>query len=189
MSGEDIISKRGAALESQFFAAVDEKLTAALKAEIEKAEATKELHKLTGVDDEKVIAALIEAGVSVNSLPALRLFPLVAVAWADGMLEAGEREKVMHASTKHCVHGDSPSGRVLAAWLSAEPPAALFEAWEHFASALVKTLAPVDALALKNSVLAEVHEVAQASGGVLGWAAISKGEHAVMNRISAALTR
>ncbi len=188
MSGEDIISKRAAALENQFFASVDEKLTEALRAELEKATATNELAKLTGVADEKVLGALVDAGVSPSTFPALRLFPLVAVAWADGMLDAAERDKVMEASTKHCVHTDSPSGKILAAWLATEPPAELFSAWEQFARALVKELAPVDALALKTGILAEVHEVAEASGGVLGWAAISKGEHAVESRIKAALS-
>lgn len=188
MSGEDIISKRAAALENQFFASVDEKLTDALRAELEKAAATKELAKLSGVADEKILGALVDAGVSPTTFPALRLFPLVAVAWADGMLDAAERDKVMEASTKHSVDANSPSGKILAAWLATEPSDELFDAWEHFARSLVKELSPNDALALKNGILAEVHEVAKASGGVLGWSAISKGEHAVENRIKAALS-
>jgi hypothetical protein len=189
MSGDNTLSKRGAALENQFFAEVDEKLTAAMKAELEKTSAIEELAKLSGIRDERVLKSIVGAGVAPTTFPALRLFPLVAVAWADGMLQAGERDVVLSAAGKHCVESKSPSGRLLQKWLETEPPKELFEAWESFARALVMQLAPAEAATLKISVLAEVKQVAEASGGVLGWSSISRGEHAVMNRIEAALTR
>lgn len=189
MSGDDILHQRGAALESQFFAAVDAKLMAELQAELKKSDDAKALAGLSGIDDQAILDALVEAGVSPSTFPALRLFPLVAVAWADGLLEANERETVLAAADKHSVGMNSPSGGILAVWLAKEPGHELFVAWEAFAKALVGKLNAGEAKSVKDSILKEVKDVAQASGGLLGWGAISKGESDVVNRIERALTR
>ncbi len=189
MSGEDIIHQRGAALESQFFAAVDAKLMADLQAELKKSDDAQGLAKLSGIDDPAVLEALVRAGVSPSSFPALRLFPLVAVAWADGMLEKSERETVLAAANKHCVGAESPSGGILAMWLDKEPSSELFAAWEAFAKSLVTKLSASDAQVVRESIIKEVVDVAQASGGLLGWGAISKGESEIVKRIERALTR
>jgi hypothetical protein len=189
MSDEGTISKRGQALENQFFASVDEKLVAALKAELEKAETTKELAKLSGVGDEKVLDALAEAGVSPSTFPALRLFPLVAVAWADGVLSASEKETILLSAHQQGIEKSSSAGQVLSSWLSQEPPNSLFDAWEGFTKSLVKILSAEQADGLKTAIVSDVKQVAEASGGLLGWASISKGEHAIMNRVEKALTR
>jgi predicted phosphoadenosine phosphosulfate sulfurtransferase len=65
----------------------------------------------------------------------------------------------------------------------------LFDAWESYAKALVASLPTPEAENLKNSIVNEINAVATTSGGLLGWAAISTGEHKVMNRIVAALTQ
>ena len=189
MSGEDIISKRGTALENQFFAEVDEKLLQALKAELTKADAAKELAKLTGLNDLSVLQGLIEAGLAPTTFPALRLFPLIAVAWSDGRLDAAERDLVLAAADKQGIAAGSASWSILSGWLQAEPAPSLFDAWEGFAPALVAHLSTAEATSLKEAIVAEVRNVAEASGGVLGWASISKGEHLALNRIEKALTR
>lgn len=189
MSGEDIIHQRGAALESQFFAEVDAQLLADLQAELKRTEDTKALAVLSGISDQTVLDALVASGVSPAAFPALRLFPLVAVAWADGLLDDNERATVLAAADKHGVGKSTLSGAVLAGWLEKEPSQPLFEAWESFAKALVGELDSARAALVKQSILKEVKEVAQASGGLLGWSAISKGENAILNRIELALTR
>jgi len=188
MSGEDILHQRGAALESQFFAAVDAKLMADLQAELKKSDDAKALAGVSGIHDLAVLDALVEAGVSPSTFPALRLFPLVAIAWADGLLEKSERETVLAAADKHSVGLNSPSGGILAAWLAKEPGPELFVAWEAFAKAMVNKLSISDAKSVRDAILKEVNDVAQASGGLLGWGAISKGESEVANRIEQALT-
>ncbi|MDZ4849584.1 MAG: hypothetical protein SGI77_09830 [Pirellulaceae bacterium] len=189
MSGEDIIQQRGAALESQFFAAVDAKLMADLQAELKKSQDTQELSRLSGIQDAAVLEAIVSAGVSPSAFPAFRLFPLVAIAWADGMLDGNERDVVVAAAEQHSVGKDTPSGAVLATWLENQPSPALFSAWEAFTKALVAKLTPEEAQSVKTSIVNEVKAVAKASGGVLGYAAISKGENEILNRVINALTR
>lgn len=189
MSGEDIIQQRGTALENQFFAAVDAKLMAELQAELGRADAVRELAKISGIEDRSALEALAAAGVAPSAYPALRLFPLVAVAWADGMLEKAEREQVLKGAEANGVQPGTASGSLLEAWLSQKPSEELFVAWEAFAGALIAKLDAPQGESLRRSILNDVRNVAQAAGGILGWAAICKGEHAVMNRIERALSR
>lgn len=189
MPSDDSLKSRGSALENEFFNAVDAKLIADLRAQLQAAEETKSLKTVTGVQDEQTVQALVNAGVSATTYPALRLFPLVAVAWADGALEPAEVETVMDVASKHGVGRDSSSGKLLEAWLSKNPGSDLFNAWESFAIKLVQTIPESEAASVKEALLKEVKQVAQASGGILGWAAISSGESKVMQRIEKALTR
>jgi hypothetical protein len=189
MSSEDSLQKRGAALENQFFSEVDKKLTDAIRVKLERADNESALAELSGLKDPGSIAALIEAGVSPTTLPALRLFPLIAVAWADGRLETGERETVLDAASKHGVSHESDSGRLVASWLENKPSDELFAAWEAFAKALISKLPITDALTVQSTIIEEINAVAKASGGLLGWNAISLGENKAMNRIEQALKR
>jgi hypothetical protein len=61
--------------------------------------------------------------------------------------------------------------------------------WESYARSLIASLDQEEADLLKSTLVDEIQQVASASGGLLGWASISKGEHEVMNRIVAALTK
>ncbi len=189
MSGDDTIQRRGQSLENQFFADVDAKLLTRLQTELTQAEAAQELGKLSGIQDPAVLSALVKSGVSPKTFPALRLFPLVAVAWADGLLESDERNTVMEAANKHGVGSATASGELLALWLQRQPSEELFAAGKGSPSRWFKSLAPMNREAVKSSILREVRAVAESSGGVLGWGAISRGENAVMNRIDQALTR
>jgi len=189
MNSQDSLQKRGASLESQFFSDVDAKLVEALQADLERADNEKALTELSGLQDRKAINALIAAGVSPATLPALRLFPLIAVAWADGRLEPNERETVFEAATKHGLDRESASGKIIASWLEINPSAELFDAWEAFVKTLISKLPVADALTVQSTILEEINAVAKAAGGVLGWNAISKGESKVMNRIEQALKR
>jgi len=189
MSNEDLLQKRGVALENQFFSKVDAKLVEAIRVNLEKTDNVKALAELSGLQDKSALDALFSAGVSPGALPALRLFPLIAVAWADGRLESREKEVILDAASKHGVTRESNSGKVVATWLATNPGEELFVAWEVFASTLVNKLSIADALSVQSTILQEIKSVAQSAGGVLGWNAISKGESIVMNRIEKALQR
>lgn len=188
MAGDDILAKRGSALENQFFSEVDEKLLAALREEMEVAEKSNALAAATGIRDEAVLKSILAAGVSVQTLSALKLYPMIAVAWADGMLSESERETILLCAEKHGFDLKSPSGEILKSWLTEKPSADLLDAWKAFAQELVKHLSDEETATLRMVLVNEVKKVAEASGGLLGWSSISKGEHAVLNEIEAALS-
>ncbi len=189
MSNGDSLQQRGDALEDLFFAQQDAALLEILKEQVSAEGAIAEISRVTGIKDSKILEAIRKLGVSAPTFAALRLFPIVAVAWADGTLEASEREKVEELIAKHAIDKGSPAMSLLHSWLERKPSSELLGAWETYARGLVQELPAEEAKALRETLLGEIKEVAQSAGGVLGWGAISKGEHTVMNQISAALTK
>lgn len=188
MSNSDSLHERGSALENQFFAELDAKLLEELKSRQDQENAVSEFARITGIKDTKILEAVHKLGVTPQAFSALRVFPLVAVAWGDGVLEEAERSTI---NTLAAAHFDlkGPAGKLLTNWLESKPSSELFTTWESYAKALVTALAAHDAEELKKALVNEINTVATASGGLLGWAAVSQGESKVMKRIETALTR
>lgn len=189
MSNGDSWQERGDALENGFFAKLDAELLAELKAKTAAQNDIAEISRVSGIKDERVLAAMQQLGVSGSTVAAMRLFPLVAVAWADGILEKAEQEKIEEFVAKQSISKDSPAMGLLHSWLANKPQQGALEAWETYAKGLIGQLQDSDAELLRDTLVGEIKEVAQASGGLLGWGSISKGEHSIMNRIEAALTK
>ncbi len=183
----DTFGDRADALENAFFNQVDAKLTEQMRLSLERDKTADELASLSGINSSSVLDALVAAGVTGRSMTALRIFPLVAVAWADEIIQENEREIVMTAAAKQGLPPKTPAGMLLDQWLTHKPENGVFEAWEAYARSLVGKLEPEEAKSLKHTIEKEIKAVAQAAGGVLGWAAVSKGESAVMRRILLAL--
>jgi hypothetical protein len=189
MSNSDSLHERGSALENQFFADLDAKLLAELKTKQEHDNAVAEFSRISGIKDTAVLESIYKLGVTPSSFTALRVFPLAAVAWADGTLDDAERTTVSAIASTHFGSQGSPASQVLERWLKTKPGSELFAAWETYAKALVGTLSVSDAAALKSAIVNEIHAVASSSGGLLGWASVSSGENQALSRIEAALTR
>lgn len=189
MSKADSLRDRGNALEDKFFADLDSQLLEELKAKQDRDSTLAEFSRVTCIKDESVLNSVIKLGISSQSIAALRVFPLIAVAWADGVVEESEREKIMEMASRHLGNADCPSYKLLRTWLEKKPSEEVQDAWLTYAKGLVEALSPEDAASLKQSLVEEVREVASASGGLLGWGSISKGEHVAMNKIISALTR
>ena len=188
MSNIDSLHDRGSALENQFFANLDAKLLAELKSRQELDNAIAEFSRISGIKDTKILAAVHDLGVTPQTFSALRVFPLVAVAWGDGTLEEAERSTINMLSSTHFPK-QCPAGQLLEKWLETKPTSEMFDAWETYAKALIAALPERDANELKKALVKEIQTVATSSGGLLGWAAISQGEHKVMQRVEAALTK
>jgi hypothetical protein len=188
MPANDAFEKRGASLENAFYAQLDSKLLDDLRAQNRANGDVAELRKVTGLSSNDTLAALQHCGVNAQSAAALRLVPLVEVAWGNGRIDANEKREVQRAAHEHGIDKDSSTGQLLNAWLESQPPAELMDAWIAYARELVKQMDPEAATNLRESLAQEMKEVAQASGGLLGYAAVSKGESKVMQQVLDALT-
>ena len=189
MSNGDSWQERGEALENGFFAKLDAELLAKLKVQAAAENDIAEISRVSGIKDERVLAALQQLGVSAPSFAAIRLFPLVAVAWADGILEKSERDAIEECVAKQSIDRDSPAMALLHHWLSQKPQEGAFEAWEVYAHGLVLEMSASEAHSLRDALVDEIKGVAESAGGLFGWGAISKGEHAILNRVETALTK
>ena len=136
MSNSDSLHERGSALENQFFAELDAKLLEELKSRQDQENAVSEFARITGIKDTKILEAVHKLGVSPQAFSALRVFPLVAVAWGDGVLEEAERSTI---NTLAAAHFDlkGPAGKLLTNWLETKPSSEMFTTWEAYAKGLM----------------------------------------------------
>lgn len=186
MSNIDALQNRVRSLENAFFTEQDLQLLAGLKEKLDREAAVAAFRESTGIQNTAVLDALINLGVSPAAVAALRAYPLIAVAWADGSTTADEIATVRTIAARH-FKPDSAAGELVDRWLATPPAAGMLETWESCLTAMFHEMPASEATALKTKLIEEINEVATASGGMLGWGAISQSEKQTMQRIKAAL--
>lgn len=177
---------RRRALEESFFRQQNEALTKKLRQEQKNREMKHVLAELTGVSDDQLLDDLIEAGVSAESIAAMSLYPLVAVAWADGKVEKQERIAVLRAAHEQGIVEGSAAHRLLEDWLAQKPSAKLTKTWQEYVAALKKTLGKSAMKKLEASIMERAQDVAESAGGILGLGALSKQEKQALKDLKAA---
>jgi hypothetical protein len=159
---------RRVALEEAFFAKQNEALRQRLRA-MDEARLKKEAFSAaSGITDEAVIEKLTSLNIGSDTLAALSLVPLVAVAWADGGIDDRERNAAFSRAAELGLDKDDVSHRLFEQWLSERPPADLISAWKAYIGALSSTLTYEAKRTLKEEVMDSARTVATAAGGFLG---------------------
>jgi hypothetical protein len=103
-------------LEDAFFTKENARLLEQLKGK-QKREALREMVK---VEDETFLDRLIELGIGPETVLALTLVPLIAVAWADGTLDGRERDAIIKAAEEKGVSPETAGHQLLETWLTSE---------------------------------------------------------------------
>ena len=183
MSNE-ILGDRRKTLEDTFFALQDAKHRHALvqKETMKVRKAT--LSEVSGISDDAVLERLIALEIGPDTLTALTLIPLIEVAWADGDVDANERNAILEAASAAGVSKDSTSAQLLESWLVQRPTPDVLIAWKEYVTSLLETLSTPEKQALKQDLLGRARAVAQAAGGFMGIGnKISKSELAVLEEM------
>ena len=186
---DEFLGDRRKSLEETFFAKQNERLRQQLR-EKQEAVATKEaLSAASGINDDAVLATLIELDIRADTLAALVLVPLVEVAWADGRVEDREREAVLSGARDSGLVEGSASDQLLESWLRRRPAPALLESWKEYIGALSGSVSPEAREALKADLLGRARSVAAAAGGLLGFGKkVSREEQAVLDELERAFS-
>lgn len=183
MSGETL-KERGDALENEFFTRQNAKATEALRAKLTAEAGREALANAVGISDATVLDALEAAGITAESLAALALVPLVAVAWADGKLDDGEREAIVRAAEQ--AQAGKENRALLDSWLSAAPAPGLLEAWKSYVGSLRGAMEDADYAVLRERIVGGARQVAESAGGFLGLGnKVSASEAAVLEELEA----
>lgn len=184
---DDSLSQRGRALEEAFFRNLDSKLLDEMK-QLEATKAAREkLVKQTGLKDEVLVEELIHQGISPEGIVALRLIPLVVVAWADREVTGEERALILEEAAKLGIDPDSVPHRLLEAWLSTPPDSELIDAWQRHTRDVIGTLSDSGRKAFASEMEREMTQVARASGGILGLGSISDAEKRAIEKLKSQL--
>jgi hypothetical protein len=176
--------------EEEYFRRKEQELVAKLKERSERESRRKGLAEAVGVTDDAILAAIEEMGFSRDVVVVLHLFPLVAVAWADGELADTERAKIVEAARAWGIAPGTPADARLEEWLRERPdPVTTDRALRLIRDILAfRTLDKGDDY--RANILGMCEAVAGASGGFLGLGAkVSGAERAVIERIAGELVQ
>lgn len=141
------------------------------------------LAEVSGITDVPLLEKLVVLGIGSETLAALTLYPLVAVAWADGKVDRHERGTVLKAAEECGLTRASVSHELLADWLEHEPDALLLTAWKGFVAELSGQLTVEWRTIFEREILARARAVANASGGFLALDKTSGVEERVLNEL------
>ncbi len=157
-SGEDKMRGRAHALEEAFFAKREREVAEAFRNRQAEQREVRELLAHCGIREAATATALVESGIRAETLPALVLTPLVAVAWADGELNDFEREALVEQALEQRIAPSSGAWSLLQSWMTQRPPDRLFDAWVAYTRELALAM-PEDA---RGEFAREVLEMAEA---------------------------
>ena len=171
-------------LEAAFFLQEDRILMERLQTMQRLAETKEALSSVPGITNDAILTRLVELNVKPETLAALAAVPLVEVAWADGTIEAAEREAVL----KHANSMGAPGSvecELLERWLTPRPEASLLTAWQTCLKGLCESLSAEERVVLKEELLHATKATAEAAGGFLGVGQISASEKRVLESLAA----
>lgn len=152
-----------------FFFEQDQQLLKVFRERLEKMDRRAQLAHVCGISDEAVLDRLIELDIGPEVLAAIEVVPLVFVAWADGKVQAEEREAIIAAAAAAGIQPQDARYPLLEHWLQIRPAAEMIEAWRHYVNGLCLRLERSEIEELKHVVLDPVRKVAHAAGGFLGF--------------------
>lgn len=165
---DDPIQSRGQAIENVFFARADQALLEKLKKDMDASESRDALASASGISDTAVLDALLENNISPETVTTIGLIPLIAVGWADHVMEDSEKNAILQAADISGIKMGTASHHMLEKWLSEEPEKELLEGWIAYVGALKNVLEPAPFSQLKSNILQRAESVAKSAGGFLG---------------------
>jgi uncharacterized tellurite resistance protein B-like protein len=188
MSG-DAFEKRRQAFEEEFFNKENQKLKDKLRAELDKQHTREELVELTGVQDPRVLDALMALNVDKGTFAAFALLPLLEVAWADGTVDDKERAALLAAAADQGITPGSVAHTMLQEVLIRAPREDALKAWYAWVGTMSRKLSAAERREVRESLVKRARAIAGASGGFLGLGdKISPKEQRVIDAIEKAFS-
>lgn len=168
---------------ARYFDTLEDQIVSRLHQEAETDEARASLLRATGIRDPRLIDELTKMGITADVLIALRLLPLVLVAWAGDRTDAKEQEAIRDEATSLGILEGSEAWVVLENWLRRRPPGISVDAWKRYTQNTLSQMSPSSANRLIELTRRQMTVVARASGGVLGFGKISAKEREMIDRL------
>ncbi|MFL5238680.1 MAG: hypothetical protein ACJ8EL_13950 [Rhizomicrobium sp.] len=188
-----IFGDRERAMEESYFRHEDAKLIDKLRQNAHLDEIALALGEKLQIEKPDLLLRVREAGVSLDTAPALFLAPLLQVAWAGGSVTMAEHDAVLRLARARGIDPASPAYAQLEEWLKERPDDALFDT----AVEVIKegfSVLPQDEREERIKKLVDAcQQVASAStkglGWVLGLKSVSYSEASTLDAITNTLRR
>ncbi|MBI1246954.1 hypothetical protein GC197_03810 [bacterium] len=150
------------------FVKTDVELWGRLRREIAHEHEIEELSNTTGINDKDLIEQLLSMGINSHNIAVLTMFPMVSVAYADGILGIEERDLILKIAGERNLKPGEPGFDVLNRWLKKGPSEHSFAAWQKYMRAVLQQMTPEQIADLKENIMTRATAVATAVGDVLG---------------------
>jgi len=185
----DALGSRRRALEEEYFRKREQELIEKMRRRAAADAERRRMGEQSGVADEEILQDLQTLGYTADTVKLLHLVPLVQMAWAEGSVSDRERNLILEAARARGIEADSPAGRQLGEWLAQRPSDELFDKTLRAISAILESRSPEEREAGQRDLLSYCTAIASASGGILGFGAVTDDERKVLARISEELER
>lgn len=182
----DGLGKLGSILEMSHAYETDLRLREQLEEKWDREAAIEQLQISTQLTEQDVLNELVDCGLRAESLHVLTLVPMVSVAWANGFVERGERQAILEAAQENGMKPTSKAFELLTGWLKERPNPTLLKTWKDYVAAIRRIVSRESYAALRAATVFQAITVAEASGGCLGYGAVSKAEQAVIDDLRSA---
>ncbi|MCA9141046.1 MAG: TerB family tellurite resistance protein, partial [Planctomycetales bacterium] len=149
--------------------------------------AREELALQTGIKDLPLLDELSELGFTARTIVAIRLIPLVLVAWADHHVDARERQAILLSAGRLGVRRDTDAYVMLEHWLREMPPRQSADAWKQYMRRIVSKMGVKTRQRFVEYFKSQMMAVAKASGGHFGIGKVSAKERQIIEGFLEAL--
>ena len=189
MAERDAFAERGRTLEEDYFRRQEKEVIEKMRRGVEAETERRRLGDKAGVADEAVLADLQALGYTAETVMLLHLVPLIQMAWAEGSVSDRERDLIVQAARSRGVEAGSAADQQLGRWLSARPSDELFDKTLRAIRTILHARPAEEREASERDSLSLATAIATASGGILGFGAVSEDERTILARISQALDK
>jgi len=142
-----------------------------------------ELASVAGIDDDDVLDALMAAGFTADTLPALELAPIAFAAWASNVVTDEESQAAIWSMHESRLFEHPGASSIVQTWLDIRPERELWALWVSYTKCRLQNLRPATRRTIGRQLLDQATSVALASGGFLGIGKVCGAEQAVLDGI------
>ncbi len=184
MSDKNTLSDRQRGLETEYFRKKEQELIEKMRRRTALDEDRRQMAEATGVADQEVLEALQELGYTASTIKLMPIVPLVQVAWAEGGVSADERRLIFEIAQARGITPDTPEYEQLAGWLAKQPSEEFYEKALQGLQLLIQSIPDDLRAASRQSLVEYCAQIAEVSGGILGFGKVSDEERRLIARIA-----
>lgn len=156
--------------EEEYFRRHDAELIEEMRKRAAKQERRRCLALNSQIMDPRILESLERLGFNPETVPLLKLVPMIQVAWSDGCIGEAERQCIVRAARDQIgVAENGPAWRQLMAWLDTSPRDYFFRGALSAIHDAIASRPPEDRKTCRETIARECTEVAAADCGFPGW--------------------
>jgi hypothetical protein len=184
MTDKDAFAERERILEEEYFRRKEKEIIDKMRRNAQAEAQRRQLAEQAGVADEEVLRDLQELGYTPETLMLLYLVPLLQTAWAEGSVSSKERDLIVQAARSRGIEAGSPADAQLNLWLTERPSEELFQRTLRVIGTILQSRSPEERASSERDLLSLCTAIAAASGGIVGFGAVSEDERRILVQIT-----